>query len=227
MNNSNLSMNKLRIFLAASAVLFPLLSTHADDLIVFPSSPAAWTIDIVPATGANPATQMKKIDITRVGDVTRSLVTWMTGKPTERWSFGKYGITYVTETYNGNPSMMMGEDTSMGGDYAVGFDQQAFSWMKSEMLKDTVSYAGKNCLHYVGTIMIQHRLDTPTGAKFVEKPLHCEAWIDKDKLLPVALFNGLQLGVFTFHDAPDGPLVPPLGIKKAIEHYAAAARPLQ
>ena len=73
---------------------------------------------------------------------------------------------------------------------------------------------------------MEHTVKIPGGSKQVQVTLHCRAWIDEKTLLPVALYDGSKLGVFTFLDPPAGPLKVPPAIQRAIDHYAAASRPL-
>jgi len=217
----------------AFAAACPILAVRADGLVQFPPAPAAWTVDIVPYNRIDPAKppetppDIKKIDITRVGDVCRNVITWATGKITERWGYDKLGVVIVTETVTGRPAFMTGEDIGLDGEYAIGFDAAAFSWLSDKLLKDEVLYNGKKCLHYQNTIMVDHTLSTPNGVKHFTKPLYCEAWIAKETLFPVAMYDGRKLGVFTFHDPPAGTLTPPHMIQKQLEHYIAASQPLK
>ena len=220
-------------FLACiTALLLP--AANADSLFQFPAGPAAWTVDIVPSPNAKqaPATSgttydIKKIDVTKIGDVSRNVITWATGKTTERWCYDQLHVMVATDTYDGSPAFLSGEDITMGGDFTVGFNSSSFTWLKNELLKDTVSFRGRKCLHYQGTVTVERTVLAGAGDfRKVMVPFHCEAWIDQETLLPVALYDGSKLGVFTFHDPPTEPLNPPPAIEKAVTHYKKASAPL-
>ena len=238
MNNWNPFMNNLRPLLLACATACSLLTAHAQSLFQFPKGPAAWTVDIVPWSGGEPTPstlppgpsfEVKKIEVTSGTDgVTRSVVTFKDGKSVERWGFDRYRFMILTETYNGMPTFMSGEDNQLGAPFFVGFDAASFSWIKDELLKDNPTYLGKKCLHYQGVVNIQRTVWGGGGHKsLVIVPYHCEAWIEKDTLLPVAEYDGTKLGVFTFSDPPTVPLNPPERVKYALDHFIAAARPLK
>lgn len=228
-------MNSLRTLLIGCAIAWPFFSAHAQDLVKFPTGTAAWTVDIAqssgqPAesgTGGSPF-QMKKIDITKVNGVSRYVITWANGTTTERWGYDQFQFIILTETYNGAPTFISGDDLKLGSPFAVGFDAPSFSWLQPDLLTDTADYGGKKCLHYQGTVVIERMVTVVNGLKKkVYTPLHCEAWIDKDTLLPVAFYDGSKLGVFTFLNPPTVPLVPPPIVKAALDHYIAASQPLR
>ena len=239
MSNWNPFMNNLRVLLLVCAAACSLLTAHAESLFHFPET-GAWTVDIVPwpqgkpppAAAATPPPvpgfQARRIDITKVNGVSRNVITWADGKTTERWGYDKYGIIVSTETYNKEPTFLSGEDIQLGSQYSVGFDAASLSWIKESLLKDTVLYQGKKCFHYVGTVTVEQTKYGGGDNKYrVDIPFTSEAWIDKDSLIPVAAYDGMKLGVFTFHDAPNSPLNPPEKVKRAMDHLIAAGQPLQ
>ena len=133
-------------------------------------------------------------------------------------------LMILTETYNGTPTIPFPEDIQMGGPFYVGFDESAFDWLKPALLKDTVFYLKKKCFHYQGDVTV-HAIQ-PTNIYARKRPdvvLFCEAWIDQDTLRPVALYDGSNLGVFTFVDPPPtGPLTPPKVVQAELDHMAAS-----
>ena len=230
------SMPALRTSLLAFAAALSLHAASAENLIQFPAGAAAWTVDIVPySTGRPPAAltptgpdfDIQRIDITQIDGITRSNILWGNGKTSVRWSFGQNGMMILTETYNGEPTLLAGADIRFGGQFTVGFDASCFTWLKPDLLTGKVLFQKKKCLHYEGTIMV-HRSEsvaygTTNGS---EVPYHVEAWIEEETLLPVAFYDGNKLGVYTFREPPTGSFNLPPAIKKAIDHYVAASRPL-
>ncbi len=227
-------MNKASIFLLVCSVAGFSAAACAESLVKFPASPAAWTVEIVPMKGGSPAVpetpvgdDMKKIDVTKVDGVSRFLITWANGKTTERWTFGQQTLAIATDTHDGSPSFLSNEDVALGGEFAVAFDAAAFKWLSEGQLKGSVTFKDRQCRHYEGTVVVSHQINTAGEVKTVQVTLHCQAWIDEKTLLPVAFFDGVRLGVFTFLPPPAGPLKAPPAIQKAIEQYVAASRPLK
>jgi hypothetical protein len=230
-------MNNLRVFLFICAAACPVLTAHGQSLVQFPKGPAEWTVAIVPgysnghppypAPSTSPELQIKKIDITKVDGVSRALLTWGDGRTTERWGYDQYHFMILTETYNGQPTFASDLDIQPGGAYYVGFDASSFAWLEPKCLKDTVVYQHKKCYHYQGTVPIQVFKFSNTNRVVAGIDLFCEAWIDQDTLLPVALYDGSMLGVFTFHDPPTTPVTPPPKVQAALQHFIAAATPLR
>lgn len=230
-------MSNLRHLLLAGAIIVSLSAANAENLIQFPTGSAAWTVDIVPhpdgrppaaLTPAGPDFDIKSIGITQIDGIIRSSILWGNGKTSVRWSFGQNGMMILTETYNGEPTLLAGQDIQFGGQFTVGFDASCFSWLKPNLLTGKVSFLKKKCLHYEGTIMVHRSESTAYGVTSgSEVPYFVEAWIEEETLLPVAFYDGNRLGVYTFHAPPTGGFNLPPAIKKAIDHYVAASQPLK
>jgi hypothetical protein len=210
-----------------------LLFTHvaSAQLVQFPAGNAAWTLVFTysddaatqpPQSPAQkpPATRKaRKIDVTRAGNLQRVLITWTDGKTSERWTVPDLPAVFEEDPRNGNVgSIQSGSREEKITEFTLTYDSSAFDWIKPEFLqeKDPVSYRGKQCFHYKGSV--------PMVSMGVEaKPITFlkEAWIDSKTLLPLALAtDGASICVFTFQPTPpSGSLAPPPKFASEIAYY--------
>ena len=186
---------------------------YAEPLVNFPSGPAAWTVECrgslpPPDPGQDQAAQavtLNKVEASQDGEKQRILTRWSNGRTRENWSLSGLGVT-LSESPGGKTFVSMEK---------APFDPSAFTWIKKEFLQGEVpvSYKGKKCWHYKGKVAKFNFLNGESDGTVV-----CEAWIDAENLLPVALHDGEMLGVFNFTTF-DGNLTLPEKFKKRLDYY--------
>lgn len=227
-------MNRMRLLFLIFAWLAP-GAAFCGGLVQFPEGNAAWTVEIShrgsspqapeatpsPGNGKKPSRAPKavKIEVTRVDRLQRVRVTWDNGKTSDRWTVPNLPVIF--EENPGAGSVTPVERGGLAGAFDklnLPFDASAFSWLKPEFLlrKEPVSYRGRPCFEYEGTIPLPRVLDNgPQPA-----PIRARAWIDSETLLPVARQTENSLCIFTFQaEPPAGPLTLPPKFRKKIDNY--------
>jgi len=200
-------MNKACLVSAVLGMFLFLNLEAGADLVIFPTGPAAWMINVTPSQASAGATtassaqnHIVEIDVTQDNEKRRSLITWSDGKTTERWAIPRMNLILAEDSNGQAFSLLSG---ALGAQIlAVPFTPSSFSWISPEYLleKDPVNYQGKPCFHYRSN---QHDVQ-PNGKN--GRTVTEEAWIDSGTLLPVALDDGTNLGIFTFKKDPPPPL---------------------
>ncbi|MFA7344111.1 MAG: hypothetical protein WC003_07385 [Terrimicrobiaceae bacterium] len=197
----------------------------AADLVKFPDGPAAWTVKVgpLPSSGAASSptvsanrTDIVKIEVVQDDEKRRSVVTWSNGKSRETWSIPRLNLT-LAEDPSGTAFFSQ--------DHSIPLGPSDFAWLKPGFLQKAtpVDYAGRKCFHYRGAVDIMLGTDGAPGpgqnpeSDGILRSVKREAWIDSATLLPVALDDGVVLGVFTFQQAP-GPLTFPPGLKRLLDN---------
>ncbi len=214
-------MNKKYFTLLVSGILFfsQIAAIAAEDLVKFPDGNAAWTVDVT-YLKTSPAVPEKanKVRVTQVGNMKRIEIAWSDGKTTERWAVPKLPVVFESDPRNG--SVVPVESGSLRNklfEFNLAYDQSAFDWINPQVLKkkEPVSYRGKKCFHYQGTVRFSIVILNNPEPQSVR-----QAWIDSETLLPVAVDTGTALCVFTFEkEPPTGPLVCPPKFIEAIAYY--------
>jgi hypothetical protein len=195
----------------------------------FPSGDAKWTVtwtyrtDFLPnPKSANFASQkiMKSMEVTRIGKLQQQVTSWSNGQISQNWYFPKNRFTITTNTSDGSAVVISDFNGIAPMLLQTGFDPSGFIWIDPKYFKGVESYQGTTCYHYKGTVM------KSVGLRGETKAFNLEAWIDKKALLPVALDDGVKLGVFAFDkEAPKGHLVPPKEIQEAFLDNAPGPGP--
>jgi hypothetical protein len=216
-------MNKFYLFLFIVSLLPLSFSDASADLVSFPTGDAAWTVDVTPdntpsssapaAPGTQSIRQVKRAEVTQLGDVKRIVITWSDGKTTEKWSIPKLPVTFEEDPRNGVVTPFLnGGPTILSDNFYLTYDSFAFDWISPQALKekDPIYYQGKQCFHYEASV----------PAPMQKFALKKEAWIDATTLLPVALDNGNSLSIFKFQEKPPtGPLTMPPAFEHAVSYY--------
>ena len=179
----------------------------ADDLIKFPTGPAAWTVSVTRKAPASPPTAghpgntsvvFTSVAVTQDDHFRRTVITYSSGAARESWSIPNLNL-FLMEDPGGTVFITHRDPDPFG--------PGAFSWIKSEFLKDKnpVIFQSHKCFHYQGDV-----IDPYVG------PITHEAWIDSSTLLPVALDDGTELGVFTPQQPSGSSLTPPAKFNKIV-----------
>jgi hypothetical protein len=192
----------------------------------FPTGPAEWTITVKFKDSAGTKEgRLQKVDVTQAGDIQRLILTWLSGKTTEQWHFSKELVTLTTNSVDGKPVCIPDYEKLLW--LPTGFEPSSFAWVDRSNYKDTVSYQGKTCYHYLAHVKLG-RDRVFLGQDSEGHGDQFEAWIDKKSLLPVGLDDGIKIGVFSFMDTPPpGPLTPPPAIAEAFRRNTAILMPVK
>jgi hypothetical protein len=210
---------------------------RANNLVQFPKENASWSVVVTqtaapappplstPAAVANAPVvrKVKSVEVTQVDAVKRIHILWSDNKETEKWALAAYPVLFEEDPRNGAITPVPYSSLQMRQtNFDLSYDSFSFDWLTPETLqeKDPVSYLGKKCYHYKGTVLFPEISGTP-GVE----PIHYkrEAWIDIQTLLPVALDSDTSHSVFTFSDKPPtGPLPLPSNFKQSIGRYKLA-----
>jgi hypothetical protein len=208
MNNSFYRLIFLAILLLSLGI-----HVEANDLVQFPSGPAAWTIEIgdSSAKGAThlPAgLKISRIEVTQNADYLRSVTMFSDNTSDENWSI-RGSSMFITEDSRGTPFI-----TSPTSFSFVPLLPSSFDWIQPGFLQEQkpIDYQGKQCFHYKGT-------SASSPSRGVSQTATVEAWIDSTTLLPVAMDDGNYLATFTFLPAPTTPLVLPPKYKSLLDAY--------
>ena len=200
-------MNKVCLACLILALLFSRDSASAANLVTFPTGPAAWTIDVTPSpTNHDPAAARQvhtlKIEVAQDGQKRRTIISYANGTEKERWELPSQNIVLAEDSRGQTFGAFAGATSEKIQVLTIPFTDASFQWLAPEFLreKDPVEYQGKMCFHYKGS---------------------AEAWIDSKTLLPVALDNGTDLGVFTFSKDPPPPLVLPAKFQITFDRFEA------
>ncbi len=216
-------MNKVRLTITALLLgaLFCQKATCAPALVQFPSGPAGWTVDITPSPSHGSAplggNHFTKLEVSQDDQKRRTVITMSNGVTGERWSIPATNMILVEApdgSVYGVPNA--GENVQTFG---LPYFDSDFTWVKPGTLveKDPVSYQGKLCFHYKGTVK-KPLLGTAEPATTT---IQVEAWIDSKTGLPVSLDDGTWQAAYTFRAPPFPPLNVSPNFQKA---YARLSR---
>jgi hypothetical protein len=186
----------------------------------FPKEAATWKVSCQklgsrgssdaaePVLGAAPNT--KEVEVAQDENTRRSIVKSTDGKSREVWSVPKLGIV-LAEDPMGTP-LMTNDDATLGDP----FGPLNFEWIKTAALvsPEPVRYENIPCFHYKGTLLLGRLTGDPIK-------IPCEAWIDAETRLPVALQKADLVGRFTF-GGPPASLEMPKKFQKRIDYYKIA-----
>ena len=216
-------MNKKLLFLSGLACLIfcsPLLA--ADPLVALPQGDFSCTVDVTPHDIPKPdpahpertyCPEVKRISISKVGDVRRDIVLMSDNTTSQVWSLPKEGISLQEQ---GTPDkkrvcLLAGIMTDLACPKLLHFDADSVSWINEKAL-DKGSAAGA-ALHYKAPVSVSMSLvgDTPALRIY-------QAWIDAKTLVPQKFDDGDALYVLTF-GPPTGPLVMPDNITAKYKRY--------
>jgi hypothetical protein len=192
----------------------PFTPAAAQDLVKFPTGPAAWTVTVVPSPSASASTnkliyeraaQVTGMSVTQDTEKRRATVTWSDGKTTERWEIFSFNLLFTEDSAGQVFWVDAGGKVSWIA--AIPFVPSTFSWLRQGLLqeKDPIAYHDMKCFHYKGTV----RASILSGDGLDTGSVTAEAWIDSLTGLPVALDNGATLGTFKFQKTPPPPLTLP------------------
>ena len=200
----------------------------SEKLFRFPRGNAAWTVDITyhgTATATGATDQIRKIEVTQVGDYQRCIFHWAKGKTTETWIVQSSDICAVEDANNGVIHVFPAKDQDLAEQMIVSFDVSSFQWIRENLLKDAPEYRGKKCLHYQGMASFgrQANPSSEQGESIPIPAVPCQAWIDKETLFPIALDDSSRLVSFTFQATPTAPLIPPQRFLDKLNRYVKAA----
>ena len=194
---------------------------HAQNLVAFPQGDAGWKVEISPQASANTAPPVAApahpvhVEVTQLNKVKRIEITWSDGKKTEKWVIPGLPVVFNEDPRDGTVRpRQYGGPAEAADNAAFTYDSFAFTWITPQCLqeKDPISYKGKQCFHYLGSITVTFPVK--------RAPMKREAWIDASTLLPVALNTDDMQSVFTFQDPPPtGTLTPPPAFQKEITYY--------
>jgi len=219
--------NRLLSCAFLGALVFP-LSAKADNLVQFPTGPAAWTVTIgpsqLPATGPVPKApppgspgDETKIDVTQDAKKRLSVITWSNHTTTSRWEIPSANL-FLYEDPIGQAGAVF-SNSPITKNLAIPFTASCFSWLTPQSLvsTDPVNYQGKQCFHYKATVPAT--TFGPFGGKGTTS---AEAYIDSTTLLPVALDDGTKQAIYTFSPTPPAPFSLPDKFKSAVSRFEQA-----
>ena len=209
------------------ALLFP-LSANADNLVQFPTGPAAWTVTIGPSQSPATGTPVKapppgfpgdetKVEVTQDAKKRLSVITWSTHTTTSRWEIPSANL-FLYEDSLGQAGAVF-STAAITKNLAVPFTASCFSWLAPQNLvgSDPVNYQGKQCFHYKATV------PAITFGPFLGKSTtSAEAYIESTTLLPVALDDGRKQATYTFSPTPPAPFPLPDKFKSAVSRFEQA-----
>jgi hypothetical protein len=204
-------MNKLLIFIFACALQI----AGAQELIRFPSGPASWTVECQRKGGQSVTGPVdngpivQKIEISQTDTARRSILHWSTGKKQELWSLPKMNILVAEDPLG---KAFVTKNALMFGDP---FSPADFGWITrdSRVGDEPVKMGGVECYHYKGMIVLPSH---PSENRPITIP--CEAWVNAETSLPVALLKGDILGKFTFGAPPESLEMPEKFLKRLNYH---------
>ncbi len=214
-------MNKLRLTATLCVCLFA-TAAAANELVKFPNGPAAWTIEASPSPDSNkkktspsspvattvkttPAVTIVKVEVMQDTDKNHSVMQLSNNKTREMWS-----LTGLDQTLTEDPN-----GTIFFSHEPIPFSPSAFDWIKPGHLreKEPIQYHDKKCFHYLANVPVLSPFGEPLGT------IKIEAWIDSATLMPVALDDGSELGIFNFQQSPPAePLTIPAKFNRALEN---------
>jgi len=228
-------MNKVCFLLLWSVILPCFGQVPVDEIppgnpTQFPGGDAAWVVELTPSGGGKDSA-IKKVQVTKSGAVARYVITWSSGKITERWRFSSAHMTVDQNPTSGSAIVILDSNLlfNLSMPSIDGVEATAFDWINRPFYKDTVPYEGSKtpCYHYAGMVSNMHLNPRPPPELIPYPPTMHEAWIDKKTLLPVAIDDGYNLAIFTFLPPPTEPLVPPQVISSEATRYTGLLAPVK
>lgn len=217
-------MNKKLLFLSGLACLIfcsPLLA--ADPLVALPQGDFSCTVDVtshdIPVPDpAHPertyCPEVKRISISKVGDVRRDIVLMSDNTTSQVWSLPKEGISLQEQGTSDKKRvcLLAGLLNDLACPKLLHFDADSVSWINEKAL-DKGAAAGA-VLHYKASVGVAMGFGEPPTPRIYQ------AWINAKTLVPLKFDDGDALYVLTF-GPPTGPLVMPDNIKAKLLRYKA------
>lgn len=203
MNKSSLGFG-LFFFLAFA------VSSPAAELVRFPEGNKSWTVAIryantsqteasspaQPEAGGS-APQAVRAECASFDGAERYRITWSDKQTTEVWK--QQGMTLIKDPATGRIGWASG--TIVPG-LIDNLDASLFSWITEAGPGTETTYEKRQCLLYQKNASLGN-----SGIYANAEDLRPrEAWIDPETLRPIAYHNGLATFVFTYGQAPTGPL---------------------
>jgi hypothetical protein len=225
-------MNKFALFFACLILTFSSVATLAQEpLVKFPSGDSAWTVDVTypDSSPQNTTTSphIQKVEVVTKNDIRMSRLTWSDNHTTEVWQLTSPGLQVFEYPTNHAIYVVPSNDSTMLSIMPPKFDQTLFDWLDKDALKGPDDYQGVKCLKYEAKVSVKLNRPGSTTPNATLPPVDYKAWIDKDKLLPVALDNGVSLNLFEFHSPPSQPLVMPEKFQAELKRYQTALAPFK
>ena len=225
-------MNRKRLLLYYASSILLVFSASAAPLVVLPTGDLSCSVEVskkqssgssqqtASASSGGGAPSMKHVDITRVGNLRRDIITWSDGNTTETWRVPDLGVSLVEVFYPARCIYDVRAGSVMGGLFlrrVLDLDPASVDWITSSSLVGKEDRNGKPTIHYRGTVLI------PSGSPGIA-PYHSfyEAWVDAQTLVPVAFDDGDNIYELTFNAPPTNPLVLPERFRKDLHQYQSA-----
>ncbi len=214
-------------------LLFPATVAAQDavsGLLAFPKGDASWKVTIRPATDTekkrarnreeeeagthgrpdDAALNLKAIEVTRTGPLTRSRLVWSNGKSSEVWQIAKPTVLLI-ESPDGSSididMLMIGTDSLMP-------DERLFRWISGKNMTGMKKFEGRECMQF-SDLLLPPGPPSLTAAGAPSRVLF-QAWIDAETRLPVGMRDSNTLYVFKFSEPPDAPLELPSRFQKEL-----------
>ncbi|MEI6562443.1 MAG: hypothetical protein WCO68_10235 [Verrucomicrobiota bacterium] len=178
-------------------------------------TPLCQVVDVTPG-GRKPAnraeTRVSSIRVTRVDQIVRYQIQWTSGLATDVWQDNKSNLAVFEHAGSRNINV-----TKVGGGlpFLVVLADSALEWMGQGGQTEKATIKGKQCLHYRKKMSVSEGL-----------AIECQAWMDEQTLLPVAMADADDLYFFCFDSTPPAvPLAMPASLKGRLERYQRIMAP--
>ena len=217
----------------------------ANPLVALPQGDFSCTVDVTPHDIPKPdpahpgrtyAPVLKKILITKIGNIRRDYIVMSDNSFSQLWSLTDTGLT-VQEMAHGdkkNVYVIKGLARDKASPKLLHFDEDSVSWITEKALvKGSAGNAG-GTLHYQARVAAEaapQTSDSGPGSGAIALPsvmATYQAWIDSKTLRPMKFDDGDTLYVLTFSPTPPvGPLVMPDNLQAKLKRWQAALAPRQ
>lgn len=163
---------------------------------------------------------VKKIVITKVGNIRRDTIVWSDNTLTQLWNITDKGVSLEEKMFGArkNIYVLLGDLRDQACPPLLHFDAESVSW-----ITEKAQGADSNpdtAFHYQANMVLPSIPPSPP------RNVLYQAWIDPKTLLPLKFDDGDALYVLTFSgDAPTGPLVLPGDVQTELAHWQNAVGP--
>jgi hypothetical protein len=222
-------MNKSYLLLPFVASIGLTFRALADSLIDLPADgKLSCSVEVATSTPGSaapptsvPGNQIKRIEITRDGNLQRDVVTRSSGGSREVWRVLDVQLLLAANDSAANKSVNIFPTKSPFADEftprILALDRGSLSWITPSTLVGKENKDGKDVFHYHAPVFVPGILprDPP-------RQVFYDAWIDAKTLAPVEFGDGDVLFKLTFSPTPADSLVLPDRFQKVLEYYQRA-----
>lgn len=214
--------------LATTILILGLLGSgvFAQPFVRLPQGDFSCTVTVTSRQAMPPA--ITKVEITRVGDLRRNVISWSDNSVSEVWTMAQTGLS-VSEENDGDGKksiyVLQGAMRDSAIPSVLQLDSASTAWIEPKNLVGNPN-ATSGTLHYKRERVL------PRIEEFVDAPNQpdqiqiYQAWIDAKTLLPLKLDDGQAEYNLSFaKEVPTGPLVLPPKLKAELDRWQAAITP--